>query len=56
MKLREYICGIVYKIGVIVAFLGASGIAEAITGHGSGMASAIWFGTGVIMCLFGYVK
>ncbi len=52
MKLR----GVCYKIGVIAAFLGASGIAESITGHGSGTASAIWFAAGVVLCLFGYVK
>lgn len=52
MRIREHI----YRIGVIVAFLGASGIAESITGHGSGMASAIWFAAGVVLCLFGYVK
>lgn len=52
MKLR----GVCYKTGVIVAFLGVSGIAESITGHGSGMASAIWFAAGVVLCLFGYVK
>jgi hypothetical protein len=52
MKIRKYS----YRIGVIVAFLGVSGIAEAITGQGSGMASAAWFAAGVVLCLFGYVK
>jgi hypothetical protein len=52
MRIREHI----YRIGAIVAFLGASGIAEAITGHGSGMASAAWFTVGLIMCLIGYAK
>lgn len=52
MRIREHI----YRIGVIVAFLGVSGIAEAITGHGSGIASAAWFTVGLIMCLIGYVK
>ena len=52
MKIREYS----YRIGVIVAFLGASGIVESITGHGSGIASAIWFAAGVVLCLFGYAK
>lgn len=51
MRIREHI----YRIGVIVAFLGASGIAEAITGHGSGMVSVAWFTVGLIMCLIGYV-
>lgn len=46
----------VYNAGVIVAFLGISGIAEAITGRGSGTVSAIFFTTGLIMCLVGYVK
>jgi len=52
MRIREHI----YRIGAIVAFLGASGIAEAITGHGSGMASAVWFAAGIVLCLLGYVK
>ena len=52
MRIREYI----YRIGVIAAFLGVSGIAESITGHGSGTASAVWFAAGVVLCLFGYVK
>ena len=46
----------VYNAGVIIAFLGISGIAEAITGRGSGTVSAIFFTTGLIMCLTGYVK
>ena len=46
----------VYSIGVIVAFLGISGIAESITGQGSGMISAVFFAAGLIMCLTGYVK
>lgn len=46
----------VYNAGVIIAFLGLSGIAEAITGHGDGVVSAAFFATGLIMCLVGYVK
>lgn len=46
----------VYGLGVITAFLGISGIAEAITGHGSGMVSTVFFAAGLIMCLAGYVK
>lgn len=46
----------VHKLGVIVAFLGISGIAEAITGQGSGTASLIFFITGLIMCTMGYTK
>lgn len=46
----------VYNVGVIVAFLGISGIAEAITGHGSGTVSTLFFAVGLIMCLVGYVK
>ena len=52
MKLREG----VYKAGVIIAFLGLSGIAEAITGNGSRMVSTLFFTVGLIMCLVGYVK
>lgn len=47
---------IVYKVGVVIAFLGLSGIAEAITGQGSGAASNAFFAVGLIMCLAGYVK
>ena len=46
----------VYNAGVIVAFLGISGIAESVTGHGSGTASTLFFVIGLIMCLAGYVK
>ena len=46
----------VYAVGVVVAFLGLSGIAEAITGQGSGVASTVFLGVGLIMCLAGYVK
>lgn len=46
----------VYNVGVIIAFLGVSGIAEAITGHGSGMISTGFFAVGLVMCLVGYVK
>lgn len=53
---RESMRDKVYNVGVIVAFLGISGIAEAITGHGSGTASTIFFTVGLIMCLVGYVK
>ena len=46
----------VYNAGVVIAFLGISGIAESVTGHGSGTASAIFFTIGLVMCLVGYVK
>lgn len=46
----------VYTVGVVIAFLGLSGIAEAITGQGSGLISTAFFGVGLIMCLVGYVK
>ena len=46
----------VYGLGVITAFFGISGIAEAVTGHGSGTISAVFFTIGLIMCLVGYVK
>lgn len=46
----------VYRIGVIVSFLGLSGIAEAITGNGSRTASILFFTVGLIMCLVGYTK
>lgn len=45
----------VYKAGVIISFLGISGIAEAITGNGSKMASVAFLSVGIIMCLFGYI-
>lgn len=45
-----------YSLGVIIAFLGLSGIAESFTGHGSGTASAIFFTAGLVMCMFGYIK
>ena len=53
---RESMRDKVYNVGVIVAFLGISGIAEAITGHGSGAVSTMFFAVGLIMCLVGYVK
>lgn len=46
----------VYNAGVITAFLGITGIAEAITGRGSGTVSAIFFAAGLVMCLAGYMK
>ena len=44
----------IYYLGVIIAFLGMSGFAEAITGRGSQMASVAWMVVGFIMCLVGY--
>lgn len=46
----------VYGLGVIIAFLGISGIAEAVTGHGSGTVSALFLAAGFVMCLTGYMK
>ena len=54
--MRKRVLNTIYNTGVVVAFLGISGIAEAITGHGSGTASAGFFAAGLIMCLAGYVK
>lgn len=45
-----------HSLGVVVAFLGLSGIAESITGHGSGIISCWIFAAGLIMCLSWYVK
>lgn len=46
----------IYRIGVVVAFLGMTGYAEAITGNGSGSASVAWFTVGFVMCLAGYTN
>lgn len=46
----------IHSIGAVVAFLGISGIAEAITGHGSGTISTLIFAAGLVMCLTWYVK
>lgn len=46
----------IYNVGVVVSFLGLSGIAEAITGQGSHMGSIMIFTIGLLMCLTGYVK
>lgn len=48
--------GICYKTGVVLSFLGVSGLADAITGRGSHMASVSFIAIGIILCLFGYVK
>lgn len=46
----------IYYIGVVVTFLGIAGIAEAITGRGSVMASAVIMSAGIGMVLTGYIK
>lgn len=46
----------VHSIGAIIAFLGISGFAEAITGRGSHEVSIAFFAVGLIMCLAGYTK
>ena len=46
----------VYRLGVVISFLSMCGLAEAITGNGSQMASIVWFAIGLIMCLIGYIK
>jgi hypothetical protein len=46
----------IHSVGAVVAFLGISGIAEAITGHGSGTISTLIFAAGLVMCLTWYVK
>lgn len=46
----------IYYLGVVVTFLGVAGIAEAITGHGSVMASAVIMSAGIGMVLTGYIK
>ena len=45
---------VIYVIGVIIAFLGVSGVAEAITGRGSGEISTALFIIGFICALYGY--
>lgn len=52
MKLRDG----VYKVGVIISFLGLSGLAEAITTRGSREISILFFVVGLVMCLVGYTK
>lgn len=54
--MRKIVLNAIYNTGVVIAFLGISGIAEAITEHGSGMTSTIFFTVGLAMCLAGYVK
>ncbi|MCR4849827.1 MAG: hypothetical protein K5870_01080 [Lachnospiraceae bacterium] len=46
----------VYGLGVIIAFLGITGIAEAVTGQGSGTISALFLTAGFVMSLAGYIK
>lgn len=46
----------VYGLGVIIAFLGITGIAESATGQGSGTVSALFLAVGFVMSLAGYVK
>lgn len=48
--------GTLYKFGVVIAFLALSGIAEAITGHGSMGISITLFVAGLVMCLTEYIK
>ena len=48
--------GTFYKVGAVLSFLALSGIAEAITGHGSMGISVTLFVAGLVMCLTEYIK
>ena len=48
--------GTLYKIGAVLSFLALSGIAEAITGHGSIGISITLFVAGLVMCLTEYLR
>lgn len=46
--------GVTDAIGGIMAVLGAAGMAEAVTGHGSYEVAVIVFVIGFVLCLWGY--
>ena len=54
MSMRKM--GIGYKFGVVLSFLAISGIAEAVTGHGSMGISITLFVVGIVLCLAEYIR
>lgn len=48
--------GITDGVGGICFILGAAGMAEAVTGHGSFEISTVVMIVGFVLCLWGYIK